>query len=362
MFRVIPIVDRYISKIFLLYFFAGLSVFVTLFLAVDFMSSFARYDVSLSVLFSYYGYSLPNIVYQMIPVGCLVATVFTLSNLNRSQELVAMFSLGMSLARVSVPILTLIALISVFSFWVGDHLLPEFTKKKNYIYYVDLKKRPGLYSTVKKNKIWYRSENTLFNIQILNSEKKTAHGITLYFFNEDWDLLQLIKAKSVKLNGSLWGLEDGTVTLFSKDLDFPVTQKFSSKTVSMNEDVADLEESASTGEVMTLDQLRKFIKRNKDAGLDTLRYEVDYHGKYGFAFAAFVMSLIGIPFSVKRQRSGGAFMSIGLCLGLAFFYWIFFSSSITMGKHGLLHPILSAWIANISGIIISLYLLVRLKQ
>lgn len=175
-------------------------------------------------------------------------------------------------------------------------------------------------------------------------------------------MLQLIKAKSVKLNGSLWGLEDGTVTLFSKDLDFPVTQKFSSKTVSMNEDVGDLEESASTGEVMTLDQLRKFIKRNKDAGLDTLRYEVDYHGKYGFAFAAFVMSLIGIPFSVKRQRSGGAFMSIGLCLGLAFFYWIFFSSSITMGKHGLLHPILSAWIANISGIIISLYLLVRLKQ
>lgn len=357
-----PIVDRYISKVFVLFFLAGLCVFVILFLAVDFMSSFARYDVSIDVLMKFYGYSLPGIVYQMIPVGCLVATVFTLSSLSKTHELTAMFSLGMSLARVSAPMLAWVAVISVFSFWMGDRILPEFTKKKNYIYYVDLKKRPGLYSTVNKNKIWYRSKNTLFNIQTLNTEEKTASGITLYFFDNNWRLLQLMKAHTVQLNKSQWNLKNGTVTLFSSEFDFPVTQKFKSKEIIMGEDVADLEESATTGDVMSLGQLNKFIKKNKDAGLDTLRYEVDYHGKYGFAFAAFVMSLIAIPFSVSRQRSGGAFVGVGICLGLAFIYWLLYSSSITMGKHGLVPPILAAWGANIVGVAFSFFLLVRLKK
>lgn len=358
----ISIIDKYISKAFLVYFIAGLLVFVTIFLAVDFMGAFARFETTVDVLLKYYGYSLPAIIYQMIPVGCLVATVFTLSMFNKSNELIAMFSVGMSLARVSAPILAIISIISVFSFWMGDYILPEFAKKKNYVFYVDIKKKPGLYSTVKTDKIWYRSENTLFNIKSLNSETKKAFDITLYFFNENWKLVQLIKAKKVDLKGSVWTLTNGQVTLFSKDSDFPVTQPFARKNIHMNEDVADLEDSSSSGDVMNLVQLRKFIKKNKEAGLDTLRYEVDYHGKYGFAFAAFVMSLLGIPFSVRRQRSGGTFLNIGLCMGLAFLYWVLFSSSVTMGKHGLIPPILAAWGPNIIGVISSLILLVRLKQ
>lgn len=358
----ISIVDRYIAKTFFLYFVAGLLVFVTIFLAVDFMSTFARFEVGMDTLFKYYGYLLPSIVYQMMPVGCLVATVFTLSTLNKSNELVAMFSIGMSLARVSAPILALIAIFSVFSFWLGDQLLPEFTKKKNYTYYVDIRKKPGLYSTVKTNKIWYRSQNILFNIQSLDAEKRKAYGITLYFFDDQWKLIQLIKAKNVNLQGESWKLNNGSVTLFSKDLDFPVTKAFRNKKITMNEEVADLEESSSSGDVMTLRQLKKFIKKNKEAGLDTVKYEVDYQSKYGFAFAAFVMSMIGIPFSVRRRRSGGTFVNLGICMGLAFLYWVLFSSSVTMGKHGVLPPALAAWGANVIGIVSSLVLLVRLKQ
>ena len=326
------------------------------------MGAFARYEVSTDVLAKYYAYSIPTIVYQMIPVGCLVATVFTLSTFNKSNELIAMFSVGLSLARVSAPILSFIALISVFSFWLGDRLLPEFSKKKNYVYYVEIKKKPGLYSTVKTNKIWYRSENTLFNIKSLNAEKKRAFGITLYFFDDNWKLVQLIKAKQVDLKGSVWSLNNGQVTLFSEDLEFPITKSFTRKNINMNEDVADLENSSASGEVMTLEQLNKFIKKNKEAGLDTIRYEVDYHSKYGFAFAAFVMSLIGIPFSVKRQRSGGAFVNVGICMGLAFLYWVMFSSSVTLGKHGLIPPMLAAWGPNGIGVAAAGYLLSRLKQ
>ena len=85
---------------------------------------------------------------------------------------------------------------------------------------------------------------------------------------------------------------------------------------------------------MSLKELGHFIERNKEAGLDTLRYEVDYHAKFGFAFASFVMSVLGVPFSVSRARSGGTFVNLGICLGLAFGYWTAYNSAVTLGAHG----------------------------
>jgi len=89
---------------------------------------------------------------------------------------------------------------------------------------------------------------------------------------------------------------------------------------------------------------------------------VDYHGKFGFAFAAFVMSLMGIPFSMGKTRSSGNFMSIGLCVGLALVYWILYSASITLGKTGNLPPMIAAWGPNVAMVLISIYFLIRLKK
>lgn len=357
------IIDRYTSRLFLGYFIAGLVVFATLFLAVDFLSfAVKNSDVSTQILLKYYAYYTPGIVYQMLPVGALVATVFTISSLNKSNELTALFSLGTSLARVSAPILILIGIISVLAFWMSDRVLPRFAQKKNYVYYVDIKKRPGLYSTVNTNRIWYRSENVLFNIKTLNTEAAKAQGLTLYYFDAAWNLIQMVTAKSMEIKGNIWELKDGTLTLFAPENSFPLTKSFETKQVTMNEDMADLTSTGNSSDIMSLGELSRFINRNKEAGLDTLRYEVDYHAKFGFALAAFVMSLLSIPFSVSRQRSGGAFVNIGMCLGLAFFYWVLLSSSITLGRHAYLPPILAAWGPNLVIMGLAIYLLLRLKR
>lgn len=357
------LIDRYIARLFLTYFLGGLLVFVTIFLAVDFLSFAVRFaDAGTDALFRYYLYFTPSIIYQLLPVACLLATVFSLSTLNKSAELIALYSVGMSLARISAPILILVALLSAFSFWLSDKVLPRFEQKKNYTYYVELKKTPGLYSTVTTNKIWYRSENVLFNIKTLDAEASTAYGLTLYYFDPSWKLVQMITAESVNLDGSQWELAKGNVTLFLEDSSFPLTKTFDKKVIQLNEEIADLQSSARASDIMSLAELRKFIAKNKEAGLDTLRYEVDYQAKFGFAFAAFVMSLMGIPFSVKSQRSGGTFLNIGICIGLAFLYWAFYSSSITLGKHGALYPVVAAWAPNLIMLALAIFLLLRLKR
>jgi len=342
------LIDRYIIKLFLRFLLAGLLVFVTLFLVFEFMSLAMRYqDASSGALIRYFAYHAPWVIYQMMPVGCLIGTVFTLSALNRANELTALYSMGMGLGRIAVPVLGMVAVVSVVVFAFADQMLPKLIQKRNYVDYVEIRKRPGLYSTVKTNKIWYRTENILYNIKTLNPETRKAQGITLYYFNPDWELTQLIAAKEVDMRGTMWNLKDGLVTLFAAESSFPLTRSFASKTITMNEDLKDIQSTANSADLLSLKELNRFIDRNKEAGLDTLRYEVDFHAKFGFAFASIVMAMLGVPFSVGKARSGGTTVNLGICLGLAFGYWIAYSSALTLGQHGALPPIVAAWGPNL---------------
>lgn len=356
-------IDRYISGLFWLYFVGGILVFLTLFLAIDAMSTMVSYkDVLPISLLKFYGYYAPEIIYRMIPVSALLATVFTLSTLNRSNELVALFSVGMSLVRVTAPILIWVLFLCGGVLYLSDKVLPNFAKQKNFIFYHEIKKRPSQYSIVKNERIWYRSKDAIFNIKTLNEKTQKAQGLTLYYFNDEWDLIQMITAKSVDVGAENWRLHEGSVTLFTKESSFPITSPFKDKTIVMNEDARDLSSTSNTSDMLSLGELKNYIQKNKEAGLDVVRYEVDYQSKYGFAAAAFVMCLLGIPFSVGKTRSGGIMINLGICLALIFAYWIFFSSALTLGNYSYVPAIVAAWAPNLIMSGLAIYFIYRMKR
>lgn len=356
-------IDRYTSWLFWGYFLGGLLVFLTLFTAVDAMSTVASYKgVATGTIFSYYLYSFPEIISKLLPVACLLGTILTLTNLNKNNELVALFASGMSLLRVAAPVLFWVALVSAGGFYMTDRLVPRANQQKNYILYYDLKKEPHRFSTVRTNKIWYRTKDSIFNIKTLSASGDKAQGLTMFFFSEAWDLVQMITAHDVEIKGSSWLLHEGTVTVFNKDSSFPLSTQFKNKSVVMAEDSKDLQSAGQTADMMSQSELQHFIDKNKDAGLDTVAYEVGYHSKYSFIFAGLVMCLLGIPFSVGRARSGGTMLNLGICLGLVFAYYVLYSSGITLGQHGSVPPMVAAWAPNVMMMGLALVLLKRVKR
>ena len=337
-------IDRYISGLFLTHFLGGLLVFVTIFLGITALTMMRDYPhVDYHAWISYFGYSTPETVYRMIPLGTVLGVVFTLSTMSRANELVALYSLGMGLVRICLPILFWVVLLCGFEMFLGDQVLPNFAKQKNFIFFNTIKKNPSLYSMVKTDRIWYRSRDTIFNIKTLNEKAHRAEGLVLYYFNENWDLMQMMTAQQVELQGSQWKLLNGSVTVFTDESSFPISSHFDKKTIVMNEESKDLTASANAGEVLSLHELSYFIKKNKEAGLDTIRYEVDLQSKYSYSVAALVMALLGIPFSISRNRSGGTMLNIGICLGLIFVFWLTYNSALQLGNFGQIPPIIAAW-------------------
>lgn len=349
------LVDRYISKAFLTYFFSGLIVFLTLFFVIDFMTQITRFDVTLGTLGRYYGVYCFEIIYQFIPVAAMVGVVFTLSTLNKSRELTALFSMGMSLTRVLLPMLFWIVILVGLSFYIGDQLVPVTKKKKEYIYLVEMKKQPGLYSTVKTNKIWYRSDNIIFNIKLLDPEKKKAFGVTFYYFSPDWKLQQVVSSKEALIEKSGWRLTDGTITLFVEDLNTPLVKTFESKTIAMTEELADIQTTSSASDYLSFKELGRYIAKNKEAGLNMTAFEVDYWNKLSFPFTILVMALLGVPFVITHQRSGGMAKNIGLILLMTFSFWVLHSSTMSLGRHGQLPPFLATWGPNIAMMIVTFF-------
>ncbi len=356
-------IDRYLLGLFWGAFIAGLLVFVTLFVATDAMGSIVKYkDAGALTLIRYYGFLIPEIIYKMLPIACVVGTVMTISSLNKGSELVALFAAGMSLFRISRVIFLSIIVICIFNYFLSDQIMPVFAKQKNFILFNDLEKNPTKYQMIKTNKIWYRSKNSIFNIKTLNAEGNKAQGLTLYFFTDGWELVQMMTAESVLMDGSQWNLQNGTVTVFSKDSSFPLNDKFQEKTIVMTQDAQDLRSTGQTSELLTQAELSHFIGKNKEAGLDTIKYEVDFHSKFSFSLAGLVMSLLALPFCVGKARGGGMMKSIGICMGLVVFYWIFYNVSQTLGIRNNLAPVVAAWLPNVIMSALGTTLLLRAKR
>jgi lipopolysaccharide export system permease protein len=356
-------VDRYILSLFWVSFLAALVIFVTLFLATDVMTNILRYRaVDTGIFLSYYGYFLPEIIHKMLPIASVVGLVLTISSLNKGSELIALFASGLSLFRVSRWIFISLLVIGIIDFVASDRLLPMFTKQKNFTFYNFIEQKPSKFQTIKTDKIWYRSRNTIFNIKTLNAEGNLAHGLTLYFFDESWNLKQLLTAEQVVFEGSKWLLQKGTISVFSSDSSFPLNDKFEQKAIVMTEDAQDLRSTGQTSDLLSHSELSRYISKNKEAGLDTVKYEVDYFSKLSFALAGLVMSLLALPFCVGQARYGGMAKNAGVVLGLVVSYWIAYSSMQTMGYHGLIPPILASWGANLAMTSLGVFFLLRLKK
>lgn len=355
------LIDRYIAKLFIGYFVGASLVFLTLFVVVDALGLIGRFpNVPLEVFAQYYSLSLPGILYVTLPVGLLLAALFTVSGLQKNNELMALMSSGMSFLRILAPVIFLTLLISTVVFYLSQEILPRANLKKNFIFYNEMKKTPGLFSVVKNEKIWYRDRDKLFYIKTLNDKTRTAQGLTLYQMNDQWQLMQMYSAKQVELGERQWTLKDGSVTLFTTDSSFPMTSYFSTKVIPMSQSSDDLASMAKTADILTLKELKGFINNNKRAGLDTLRYEVDYWAKFAFPFAGFVLVLLGLPFVIKRARSGGNFVSLGVCLLSVIIYWTLYNASLTLGNVGAVPPWIAPWIANFLGLMLATYLFKKL--
>jgi lipopolysaccharide export LptBFGC system permease protein LptF len=73
------------------------------------------------------------------------------------------------------------------------------------------------------------------------------------------------------------------------------------------------------------------------------------------------MSLLAIPFGVKRGRSSGFMSGIGIVLGLVFLYWTLYSSGLALAYYGKIPAFFAAVIPSVGMLFFGIWGIQRTK-
>jgi lipopolysaccharide export system permease protein len=113
---------------------------------------------------------------------------------------------------------------------------------------------------------------------------------------------------------------------------------------------------------MSFSEIKNFIQDIKKQGYSSTAYEVDMHAKISYSFINIIIALLGIPFALRIGRSGGMAMGIAISIAMGFFYWTFFAFCLSLGKGGVLPPVVAAWVANLAFGFLGLYMFLHVRQ
>lgn len=357
-------IQRYISIEYLKIFILSLCSLVIIYIIILFFQKvdlFIKKQAPLYMMIEYLLFKSPEVIFQWtLPYAVLLATLLTLGNLSVHNEIVAMKAGGISLYRIISPLILISILISFFSFFGNEYLLPYTNQETHYILEVKVRKEQpsGFF---KNFKIWYRSENRIFNIQLIDTERNVLKGVTLYEVDNQFSLIKRLDAREAKWLDGKWYFLNGSVRNFKDDGSIQMNL-FNEIELKIPESWENFKTIERRSKEMSYSELKKYIQKIQSAGYDATRYLVDLYTKYSFPLLNIIMVLIGIPFSFKTSRSKGIALNIGISVIIGFLYGIIFYIFVSLGKSGILSPVLSSWIPTILFGLSGIFALMSIRQ
>jgi lipopolysaccharide export system permease protein len=230
-------------------------------------------------------------------------------------------------------------------FFFSEWVTPRANQKVIHIKRVEIEKAADR-GSFKQEGIWYRGEGGIYNFNLYDPKEQKLQGISLYFMTPDFRPQTQVLAKEAYWRGKFWEGYQVQVIAISPD-GTPSMEKFPQMIMPIREKPSDFGEIQLSPNEMGFFDLRRYARKLAAEGGEATPYLTDMHAKIAFALVPLILTLTGILFSVRSERSGGIARSIGLGIAIGFSYWIVHAFSVSFGRSGILPPLAAAWVANV---------------
>src|SRR5436190_15658646 len=131
------LLDRYVIRNFLQAYFYCIAGFLSIWLIFDIsdnISTFIDQKFGFALTVKYYATQIPEVFIILLPVSLLLALLFSLGRMSRTNEIVSMLTAGVSIPRVLAPLIGIGLLTVAASFALNYSLAPHAEMaKKNFI-------------------------------------------------------------------------------------------------------------------------------------------------------------------------------------------------------------------------------------
>lgn len=344
----ISCLHKYWLKEFVRIFIIIQSLVMILFVFIDYLSHMDRmleHDVAFTRGLWYVLLKLPYMFVQFTPAGLLLAVISVFGIMNRSEELTALKSSGISVYFLVKPAIGAGCVLALFMLFLGETLIPVSMARSNHIRYHEMVGNKG--AAHGRKDIWIRSDKMLVHINFFDPVQKTVAGITCTAMGEGFKIaLRIDAAKGYYENGQ-WILDHVTEQVYDPKIDDYHVATRHRKVISLDLNPDDLGRMAQKTNEMSYTELRRYVKKVTAEGYDATTYKVDMYGKLAFPFICVIMALAGAATGMRGFVKTNLPVGIAVGTGFCFLYWFVFGFTASLGYAKILPPVVAAWVGNL---------------
>jgi lipopolysaccharide export system permease protein len=340
------VLKRYVLKTFLSFYLVSATGFVAVFLIGDFferVDEFISRGAPMSDMLLYYLYKIPFVTFYMAPQAVLLATVMAISTLAKSNEITAMKACGVSITRITLPVIMTSVIIALLVLASSEFITPKTSREMNHIFYVKVRGGQTSIIHIEKDKIWYKSKTgSIWNIGNFDAGQSTLSKVSIFLTRENQFITQRIDADRAVWIDNQWQFMDGSIRSFGpKGLE--TTEFFKKQTFIVPEKPSDFVIHRVRQEEMSLRKMYAEIKEYQAVGKDVVGKWVDLNYRLSYPFIAVVLSIIGIPLSLRSSRHGGLLFSVAINLASGVAFSFLYAMCLSLGRGGTFDPVLATW-------------------
>ena len=354
------ILDRYISAIYLrtaaISFAALLGIFyISTF--IDKSDKLFKGQASTGTVVQLLGFMTPQFVYYVIPLAALLSVLVTFGLLSRSSELSVMKACGISLYRISAPLIILSFVWSGVLFGLEQRILARANEQVERLDST-IRNRPPRTSNPLNRQWLVGHDGDIYHYTVFEPQAKAIQNLVIYRPAKDtWQLRSQLFTPRAIWTGNQWvGLKGWQQDYSARRGGFAT---FPQRTLPL-ETPDYFETQQPLAEMMTVPQLKRFIDEQSASGFNVIPMTIELQKKLAFPFVTVVMTLLAIPFGLTTGKRG-ALYGIGVGIVLALTYWITGDVFAAIGKAGILSPIMAGWAPNILAAGSAAYLLLTAR-
>jgi lipopolysaccharide export system permease protein len=371
------IMDRYLAMQLISPFLFGVGAFTSVVLAIDSLFELLRKVVEsglpLNIALEIFLLKLPYVMVYSFPMSTLLATLMTYSRLSGESELIALRGCGVSVYRMVLTAVVLSFGVTIMTYIFNEQIAPAANYQATITLEQALKSdKPSL----KQQNIYYpeyrefQEENGSKN-KILSRlfyadqfDGKSMKGLTIIDRSRS-GVDQIVVSESAKWNSKqqVWDFYNGTIYLVATDRSYRNILRFEHQQLQLPRTPLTLAENSRDYGEMNISQALEQLEIERLGGNDQKirKLQVRIQQKIAFPFVCVIFGLVGSVMGSIPQRTGRG-KSFGISVIVIFSYYLLLSVSGALAQAGIFSPFIGAWLPNLFGLGIGLFLLIRVAQ
>ncbi|MBR3733984.1 MAG: LptF/LptG family permease [Bacteroidaceae bacterium] len=347
-------IDRYLIKKFIGTYLFSILLIIAIVIVFDFNEKIDKltvankeFGISWGRIFTdYYLNTIPYFANLFSSLFVFISVIFFTSKLADRSEIIAMRSNGMSFRRILRPYIISAVLIGLLNLLLGAYIIPHSNKIRTDFENQYIKKRQ---ITMVDNVQLQVDTGVIAFFSSFNIQTKSGSGFSLDKFRNK-KLVSHLTALRVQYDTIAdqryqWRIYNYNIRQL-RGMHEQITSGLELDTIIAVEP-QDLLYTRNQQETMTTPEISEYIDKQRLRGsANVSTFEVEYHKRFASAFAALILTVIGVSLS-SEKRKGGMGLSLGLGLALSFGYILFQTISASFATNGGWPPMLAVWIPNI---------------